>query len=73
MGMSGLKISNTVGIFGSATSSSNCCSYPLLLEFSVSLQEMGACLLQKTALNEDEDSGMLNLNFLSMPLITVGV
>ncbi|KGN46425.1 uncharacterized protein At2g33490 [Cucumis sativus] len=26
-------------------------------EFSVSLQEMGACLLQKTALNEDEDSG----------------
>ncbi|XP_022991417.1 uncharacterized protein At2g33490-like isoform X1 [Cucurbita maxima] len=26
-------------------------------EFSVSLQEMGACLLQKTALNDDEDSG----------------
>ncbi|XP_023004345.1 uncharacterized protein At2g33490-like [Cucurbita maxima] len=26
-------------------------------EFSVSLQEMGACLLEKTALNDDEDSG----------------
>lgn len=73
MGMSDLKISNTVGITDSAISSSNCGSYALFLEFSVSLQEMGACLLEKTALNDDEDSGTLNVNFLSMPLITIGV
>lgn len=30
-------------------------------EFSVSLQEMGACLLEKTALNDDEDSGKVLL------------
>jgi hypothetical protein len=26
-------------------------------EFSESLQEMGTCLLEKTALNDDEESG----------------
>ena len=72
MGMSDLKISNTVGIIGFASSSSNCFSYALFLEFLISLQEIGACLLEKTVLNKDEDSGMLNVNFLSMPLITVG-
>jgi len=28
-----------------------------LTEFSEALDEMGTCLLEKTALNEDEDSG----------------
>ena len=32
-------------------------SFPLFSEFSESLREMGACLLEKTALNDDEESG----------------
>jgi len=35
----------------------------LLAEFSESLRELGACLLEKTALNDDEESGK---NFLSL-------
>lgn len=31
--------------------------FPLLSEFSESLREMGDCLLEKTALNDDEESG----------------
>lgn len=58
MGMPDFKISISVGITGPATSLFNYGSYVLFLEFSVSLQEMGACLLEKTALNDDEDSGM---------------
>lgn len=71
MGMSDLKISNQVGMTSPVTSLSNSCT--LFSEFSVSLQEMGACLLEKTALNDDEDSGTLNVNFFSMPLIIIGM
>jgi len=31
-----------------------------LTEFSEALDEMGTCLLEKTALNEDEDSGKVH-------------
>jgi hypothetical protein len=33
-------------------------------EFSESLREMGACLLEKTALNDDEESGKVKENFI---------
>lgn len=33
--------------------------FHLFSEFSESLREMGACLLEKTALNDDEESGKL--------------
>lgn len=32
-------------------------------EFSESLREMGDCLLEKTALNDDEESGELAISF----------
>jgi len=35
------------------------CRFRLLAEFSESLRELGACLLEKTALNDDEESGKL--------------
>jgi hypothetical protein len=33
-------------------------------EYSESLREMGACLLEKTALNDDEESGKVKENFI---------
>lgn len=37
-------------------------------EFAESLQEMGSCLLEKTALNDDEESGeWVNLSRLPHP------
>lgn len=44
----------------------------LFPEFSESLRELGSCLLEKTALNDDEDSGKCTIHLFMIWTICIG-